>query len=251
MSKLIFSSTTGNIVKASGGLKSDEDGYYKIRLGAIGVPNSSGILYEITDSVRNLFNSNSPLMQRLLKGYLRSEQGHPKKLPGMTDADYVRRILKIEETLICGHIKQIDVEEGLDGPGTVTIIGHVRPAGPYAKSLQDEFENSHSNTAFSIRSLVDQRIENGVIIRTIKTIVTWDFVDRPGIDTANKANSVGLECEDLLIIDKEDPKQIESTIAALEDLSMIGNENDKELAKELLDELSSCRTGNCVYKDWK
>jgi len=249
MSTLIFTSSVGSSIKSNDN-KPDEDGYYTQNFGTIGVANTSGIVYEITGEVRDLFADDSPLLKRLGSGYLRSEQGHPKKLPGMTNVDYINRILKIEEKSICGHIKEIQIMENLQGPGTFTIVGKIRPAGPYASSLKDDLENPNSNTAFSIRSLVDQRIENGVIIRTLRTIVTWDFVDSPGISTANKLNSVGLE-EDLIEIDTTDTDEVNSIVASLEDMGDVGTENDIGIRKEVLKELSLCKGNNCIYRDWK
>ncbi len=252
MSKtLIFSSSIGNIVKEKGGIKKDEDGYFFVRFGTIGVANSSGIVYEVTEGVKKLFHKNSPVMTRLLNGYLRSEQGHPKRLPGMSEKDFVRRILKIEETRFCGHIREVVIKEDLDGPGTFTVFAWIKPYGPYGESLKDDLENPHSNTAFSIRSLVDQRIENGMIIRTLKTIVTWDFVDSPGIENANKVNSIGIEECDLLEIDTSNTVAVESLIEDLTDYSNdIGNEDDKEIVNSVINELSICGTGKCIYRDW-
>ena len=247
MSTLVFTSNTGSTVKNAGGLKCDAEGYYKVILGTIGVPNSSGMVYEVTPAVRKLFDVNSPMIRRLSQGYLRAEQGHPKKLAGMSNSDYVRRILKIEEKSICGHIKTIEL---IEGQGCFTVVGFIKPAGPYSSSLKDDFENIHSNTAFSIRSLVDQRIENGVVIRTLKTVVTWDFVDSPGIDTANKTTSVGLE-EDLIILDTSDTDDMEVLVNALNDDSDVGTESEQAIIKEVLYEITACRTGNCVYRDWK
>jgi len=250
MGKLILTNHSGEEIKKKGGLKPDEDGYYKIRMGTIGVPNSSGIVYEATKSVRELFGDNSPLKRRLVKGYLRAEQGHPKKTPGMSMKEYISRILKIEETKICGHIRKFEIVDDLEGPGTFTVFGWIRPAGPYASALKDDFDNPHSNTAFSIRSLVDQRIENGVIIRTLKVVVTWDFVDSPGIDTANKENSVGMEDDDHILLDLTDDVEFAEAKEALQEYSEIGTENEKLLADELLTAMDICTKDNCVYNNW-
>ncbi len=249
MSSLVFTSNVGSAIK-SGNYKPDSDGYYKIRAGTIGVPNTSGIVYEVTDKVKQLFSEDSPLMSRLNSGYLRSEQGHPKRTPGMTDKDYVRRILKIEETRFCGHIKAITVTEQSNRKGVFDVVIEIKPAGPFKDALEDDLSNPHSNTAFSIRSLVDQRIENGVIIRTLTTIVTWDFVDSPGIDSANKLNSIGLE-NDLLVIDKNIPEDVEILKSVLDEMSSVGTENDISLVSEIMHELTACKSGKCIYKDWK
>jgi len=251
MGQLVFTSRIANIVKDKNGLKKDNDGYYYVRLGTIGVPNSAGIVYLFTKELKELFEDSSPFMLRILNGYLRSEYGHPQQEVGQSNEAYFARLTRLEPKLQCGHFKSIEVKEGEEGPGTATVYGWFLPNGPYGNFVKEELDNPNINSAFSIRTLAKQFMQNGRLVRQILTLVTWDYVTTPGISTANK---IGALEEDLFILDTDNLNNVEALICELESKKhndlVCGNEHDSELTSIVINELKKCKGDQCLMKYW-
>lgn len=180
----------------AGTLKSDADGYYKVVLGALDVFNSGGEFYPEA-SARHLFQQSASLMRRIASGNLRGEYGHPRFQPGMTMDDFVNRVRDIYEPHVCMHIRKVTVDyttyRNAQGQPVITIIGEVKPSGPMGPALKEQFENKHEDVCFSIRSLTNDEFTMGRINKHIKLIVTWDYVNEPGLAQAHKWNAPGLE----------------------------------------------------------
>ncbi len=256
MSKITFTSSFSKLKLDKTKLKPNADGYYKVSLGAINVYNSAGDFYEYTEEVAKLFGASSTLMTRLDAGALRSENGHPKMLPGMSKNDFIRRICTIEETLVCGHIKEVSIEmtnkteKDANAP-IVMVTGLIRPEGTHGEALKSSLENPDSNSALSIRSLTKNRMVGNTMVKTLIHIATWDFVIMPGISIANKANWASLESEDLLDFDDSELDDLTSSIENLK--SEISVESEKLSLDEMLSAINSCKEDgkSCIYKHWK
>jgi hypothetical protein len=180
----------------AGSLKCDADGYYTVVLGALDVFNSGGAFYPEA-SAKHLFQQSSSLMRRIASGNLRGEYGHPRFQPGMTMDDFVNRVRDIYEPHVCMHIRKVTVDYSTyrneRGQPVITIIGEVKPSGPMGPALKEQFENKHEDVCFSIRSLTNDEFSGGRINKHIKLIVTWDYVNEPGLANAHKWNAPGLE----------------------------------------------------------
>lgn len=181
----------------AGVLKPDADGYYEVVLGALDFYNSAGAYYPF-QSAKELFEESSSFMRRVKSGCLKGEYGHPKFLPGMSKRDFVGRVLNIHEECVSHHIRDVRIEtekvKDKNGGKVVAIIGYVKPTGPMGQHLKDALENKHENVCFSIRSLTNDVYDNrGVLIKHIQQIITWDYVNEPGISVANKYQAPGLE----------------------------------------------------------
>lgn len=180
----------------SGALKPDGDGYYTVVLGALDFYNSAGDFYPY-DSAKDLFDESSSLMRRIKNGACRAEYGHPKKSPGMTDREFLSRILTIHEDKVCCHIKEVYIDrnsvKGPDGKPVVAIIGKVKPSGPYGQVLKEQLENPSENVCFSIRSLTKDIFDGRVNRKNLMQVICWDYVNEPGISVANKYQSPALE----------------------------------------------------------
>lgn len=191
-----FACTSLAGVNKVGNLKRDKDGYYEVVVGALDVFNSAGQMYPY-EPAKKLFEQSSQLMRRVQRGALRGEYGHPKKLPGMTDEQFAYRCLSIYEEMQCCHHKEIvlDFNRVKDerGKPVIAIISKVCPSGPYGPALEKQLQNPGENVCFSIRSFTDDYREAGVVKRALKTIVTWDYVNEPGIAAAEKFKSPALE----------------------------------------------------------
>lgn len=176
-----------------GVLRPDPDGYYTVPLGAYGAYNSMGMFYDF-NSAAALFKDGSPLMRMIQKGVLRAEYKHPERQPGQSDQEYIQRIRTIDSDRVCAHIRRAYLREGQrdeQGRPIVTVMGEVRPSGPFGHILKDALDNPHENVYFSVRSLTMDDMVRG--IKYTREIITWDYVNEGGIYTANKYNSPALE----------------------------------------------------------
>lgn len=169
----------------------DENGYYTLIVGGLNCFNSYGAYYVAKNSIE-LFNSSSDLMRRINGGQLRGELGHPKREPGTDLNSWINRAMTIEEKNVCCHISEVwlDLEYGKKNPEhknpyLVAIYAKVRPAGPHGPILKAAFENPKENVGFSIRSLTDDRRVGGRLEKTLVQVITWDYVNDPGISMAN------------------------------------------------------------------
>lgn len=196
LNSIRFACTSLAGVNKAGTLKKDEQGYYEVVVGALDFYNSAGQLY-VYEKAKDLFTSSSQLMRRVQRGALRGEYGHPKMLPGMSKEQFANRIMSIYEENICCHFRDITIDfnrvKDANGKPVIAIIAWVKPSGPHAKALQDSLDNPNENVCFSIRAFTDDYRERGITKRVLKTIVTWDYVNEPGISIAEKFKSPSLE----------------------------------------------------------
>lgn len=184
-----------------GKLTKDKDGYYVMPVGGLNVFNSAGQFY-VYEEAKALFEQSSQFMRRVQRGVLRAEVGHPVREPGMSEQDYVRRILTIRESNVCAFHKEIwldfDSVKDAHGKPVIAIMSKVCPSGPHAAMLERAFENGGENVCFSIRAFTRDVFQQGICKRILETIVTFDYVNEPGIDFAEKFKSTALESEVLV-----------------------------------------------------
>lgn len=257
--KIVFSSIKAKKNPDNVQLKKDSDGYYEISLGALNIFNSAGAYYTL-DKAKELFESSSSLMRRIENGALKAELGHPKRLPGMTMREYMNRILTIDIENIGAHIKSVELREtNVKDKGSkenmVLIVGKIKPNGPKAQYLIDLLEDPDSNVAFSIRSLTNDKIINGIVVKTLRTIVTWDIVVEPGLHVATKWKSLGieelsLESLDLIEVDLNDKYSMKSIKHDLEEDIALGTEDSKLLKSEMLANFDCKMNGGCIVQNW-
>lgn len=194
MAKIHLKSTIVAGTNKAGILKPDENGYRTVVLGAFSYPNSVGYEYPWTH-VSHMFNKSSSLQRRIANKSCRGEIGHPQKEHWMTNDDYLKRLMRIDEKNIVVHIAEawIDKESYTDSSGNnvIVVLGRVKPTGPKAQFLEDQFNDPEQNVCFSIRSICKQ--DNVRMLMLPEIIVTWDLVNEPGIDLANKFKAPGLE----------------------------------------------------------
>lgn len=185
----------GNANKPSKVLNKTEDGWYICNLGALNAFNSKGQFY-LTDNAQELFFGKESLLNRKLgKGLLMGEIGHPQVTPGMSKIDFYMRNLRIDEPRVSHYIrniqfKQMDYYDSFNGQTApyklIQVVGEVKPAGPYASALENVFNIPGANVAFSIRSFTQDSMENGLMVKRLTNVVTYDWVAEPGIASATK-----------------------------------------------------------------
>ena len=180
-----------------GVIKPDKDGCYTQVIGGLNAYNSGGSFYELEAGLQ-FFQAQSSFQRKIGRGVLRAETGHPKKTPGMKEYEYGERILRIEETLVCGTWRKIwlsnaDLRDE-QGRRIVPIMGTIYPSGPYRDMLIHAFQSPGEQVCFSIRSFTnDIPRGDGTFIKKLLQIVTFDYVNEPGIWSAEKLLSPGLE----------------------------------------------------------
>jgi hypothetical protein len=106
-------------------------------------------------------------------------------------------VLSIYEENVCCHHASISLDfenvKGPDGRPVIAIISEVCPSGPQGGALERSLNNPQENVCFSIRAFTDDYRDGGITKRVLKTIVTWDYVNEPGIAVAEKFLSPALE----------------------------------------------------------
>lgn len=191
-----FGFTALNGLNKAGTLKCGDDGYYDIVLGGLDVYNSANQFYPY-EPAKELFTGSGQLMRRVGNGALRGEYGHPKFLPGMNDDQYAQRILAIWEDCVSHHIKEVTLDfdrfKDPSGRKCIAIMGKVKPMGPRGGDLKASLESKDENVCFSIRAFTRDESYGRTTNRILRNIVTWDYVNEPGISIANKFASPALE----------------------------------------------------------
>jgi hypothetical protein len=192
------------------GLKPDENGYYTVILGGLNCYNSAGAYYVARNSTE-LFTSSSELMRRIKTGQLRGELGHPKRDPGSDLQSWLARAMTIDEQKVACHISEVWLDHSfgknnpkMNNPDLVAIYGKVRPSGPFGQCLKETLENPKENAAFSIRALTEDKRVNGRLEKTLVQIITWDYVNEPGLSLANKWGTPTLEDRVSTILESSD-----------------------------------------------
>jgi hypothetical protein len=217
-----------------GELKKNERGYYTMLIGALNMFNSAGMYYR-ADAAKQFFEASSSFMRRVQRGALRGEYGHPRREANMSMQAYYARLLSIHEDKVCCHFASVwlDYDNYKDDQGRpiVAILAEVCPNGPLGHVLEKQLQNPSENVCFSIRSFTDDRMERGVINRYIKTIVTFDYVNEPGMSIAEKYNSPALEGLEETVFTRG---QIEAGNADLIEASGVGNESVHLNMQELM-----------------
>lgn len=252
--KATFSCTALQGTNKCGKLKPDADGYYEMVLGALNFYNSAGAFYPYEGSAKEIFKASSSFMRRVAKGALRGEYGHPKR-DNMTLNQYMIRLLEIDERMICCHFKEVRVDytavKDAKGNPCIAIIGLVKPAGPYGPSLQATIDNPAENCSFSVRAVTADETIRNVRTKEIQQIITWDYVNEPGIAVADKFSAPALES----FIDVEVTKAIMKSIAKAkeEELEKEGvaleNRQTVQLLNETMENLGWV-TRKAAYHSW-
>lgn len=195
MNTLRFACTSLIGRNKAGLLPVDENGYREMIVGGLNVFNAANQYYPL-EGVQELFDPAGSLMRRIKRGVLRAEYGHPKQ-DRMTNNQFINRVLNIDERMVCGHHAELwlDFEaKGQDGKPYIAIMSRFKAGGPYGDVLEKQLSNPKENTCFSIRSFTEDKLSGmGVMNRFIRQIITFDYVNEPGIVHAEKFRSPALE----------------------------------------------------------
>lgn len=187
-------------VNKAGSLTADENGYYDMILGGYDTTNHGGAYYATRNNdgedIASVLKRSVSLQRQMNNGNLRGEYGHPKMEPGMSALDFRKRIMRVEETLVCAHMDDIRTEEGFktrQGKTMTAVRALVKPSGPYGPTLEAQIKNGKENVCFSVRGLTSDVLVGGRLVKKTNMIVNWDYVNEPGIAGAEKYSSPSLE----------------------------------------------------------
>ena len=200
MSSMVKFSNT-RLVKSgkTGVLQRDSDLYYTHCVGGLNIFNSANEYYSHAGA-KALFEESGPFMRRVQRGALRGENGHPQFVKGMTTDEFISRVMRIDESKVCVQFKEIwldfDAIKDSDGKPVVAIMAKLTPSGPLGPMLQKSLDNPGENVCFSVRGVTNDYCERGVNIRELKNIITFDYVNEPGIHIAEKYKTPTLESID-------------------------------------------------------
>lgn len=243
----------------NGQLEKDDKGYYLVNLGGFNIFNRHNEFYRVNDIDKLLKDERGGanlFLIRMKEGYLTGEAGHPVYKAGMSPADWFSRNVRLDVTNVSHHIRDVFVERLNEAPiipgsgPAYRIKGWVKPSGKHGAALQSVLDNPDMNVAFSIRCLTKDTTVNGYKVRDVKEIITWDWVDVPGISKANKWSTIAHETinygevfiDDLL----KDERTVEELSIAFED------HNAAVFQQSLKRELESERINKTTnyFKNW-
>lgn len=197
MNNIRFTCTSLANAGKKGILVPDADGYYTQVVGGMSIFNSAGHFYEANQAALALFQNSSAFMRRVKRGALRAEVDHPEWKKGMSEDEYAARMLTIDPRNTCAQFSEIFLDfnnfKNPDGSPVVAIMGKFIPSGVHGDMLRRQLENGKENVCFSIRAFTNDKFIRGVRSRTLCEIVTFDYVNEPGIHIAEKYKSPTLE----------------------------------------------------------
>lgn len=196
-----------NILKSQGKfgkLKTIDNGYREICVGALDAYNDIGELYVYTSSVERLLSPGSDFIKNMNSSFLRGEVCHPHRLPGESAEMFMGRALTIDLKNVSHHIRNVRIEDGKDENGRPVklCIAEVCPSGVHHEMMSRMFDNPDENVAFSIRCLTKPiRLPDGSIGKELHVVITWDLVNSPGITNATKYATPSMESSKIAVPD--------------------------------------------------
>lgn len=261
MAELYFTQTKLSMLGKSGTAVPDKDGYYEIVIGGLNTHNNSGSWYYTANKVLELFGPGSLLHRKIANGCLRGEVEHPRQMPNEKYDDYLDRMMSIDLNNVCAHFKDVWIDKDfgkknpkLGNPDLIGILGKVKPVEPKGAILRQALENPSENACFSIRSLAEQNLTGGKIVRTIIEVITFDFVNEGGLTMASKWDSPATES----IHNQRASEQI-MTPVPIESLQRLANRKPREkmfslesseMANYILDRYGKNKPVETIFKKW-
>lgn len=193
MSNIVFSCTKLAGTGKSGILTPGPDGYYRQVIGALRCFNSAGHFYTDEQRAIDLFKESSGFQRRVKRGAVRAEVDHPDWLKGMTEAEFEARMYYVDPKNCCAQFAKIELDfdnyKDDSGNPIIAIIGEFIPSGVHGAMLEKQLKNGRENVCFSIRAFTFDRMVGGRKMRTLADIITFDYVNEPGIAIASKYDS--------------------------------------------------------------
>lgn len=198
MSKILFTNNRLTNTKYNMTVKENEKGHFHVVLGAVNAKNNQNETY-IDQGLDKLLSEGGYLSvaHKLQAGLMGGEAMHPRRTPGMTDAQWMHRNLQIDTLRQAYVIHTIETkqttltEAGCEKPVTL-LEGWIEcDDSDVGNKLRARLRNKNVNVTFSIRCFARETFP-GSNIWYITKIITFDWVDIPGMSYASKNGTDGL-----------------------------------------------------------
>ena len=150
-------------------MKKDDEGYQLVEVGllAIGTPTAAtGRVYLDSSTLADE-------VQRFNETPRGVELGTPERHGQMTDDEWYRRVMQVDESNVCGRIAGV---RRVEKDGVVMLVGDFKTDGPHAKRAQELLESEKAH--FGLRSMCSVNTLTDPPSHDIKNIVTWDLVPK-------------------------------------------------------------------------
>lgn len=194
---IVYTCTALHGTGKRGELKKDEDGYYKVLAGALGYCNNAGDFYAEAPGIECILGESSSFQRKLRKGVLYGEAGHPRRDPSWSRDQWFARLLDIVEQNQSHHIRAVSLAKGMRDEKGIPFTGimlDIRPTkNQHGEALEDNLNNRHANTYFSIRSFTNDVPAQGRWVKNMQMCITFDWVLEGGILPACKYSNPSLE----------------------------------------------------------
>lgn len=162
--------------------------YHDVPLMVLGKVSRNRKDYEINSMVNCIRSPHSLFNKKMRNGQLEGEWCHPLiwKEEDMPRTMFIDRT-KTSHVILRVHTKSTELMNAV-------LYGDLMPCGPFGHLLAASFANPYSNTAFSLRSMVDVLGKTGDIYRQkVLALVTIDAIDCPGYAEASKHYDPAME----------------------------------------------------------
>ena len=110
----------------------------------------------------------------------------------MSQAEWLARVSDIHEHWTSHNIVKLELDDSLvkdDRGPVVSMLAKIKPSGPQAQVLERIMSDPQENACFSLRGFSVPKVNNGRNERLWSKIITWDYVNEPGIRQATKYHS--------------------------------------------------------------
>lgn len=227
-------------LNSDGVIKPDSDGYFRLLIGALNVENANGHVYVASQQAISVFDKSSLFQRRIKNGNLRGEWGHPKRLPGMTDEEYIDRMFIVDEANTAIHYRSIELDMSFgknnpvyNNPAMVGIMAELKPSGYKEQEARNMLTNKFENVCFSLRGFTDD-VQNGYrLMRSLRQVMTFDLVCEPGVKSSTKWDTAGAKSDIRLAMESLEDYEVSRAMMhmAIEraKLSSLATEDSREL----------------------
>lgn len=172
----------------------DKDGYFcDFPMAALGVATRNDTYYEVPEFVNQITSKDTYVNKMLVDGTLYGEYDHPDVV-GLPLEMQLNRLAVVRPDRISHHFKKISTGPKLEGGG-VLLVADIKPSGVMGAHLKANLEEPLMNTAFSLRSITQDKVVGTLRRRKMRKLVTFDAVAAGGYEQASKrfAATEGLE----------------------------------------------------------
>lgn len=176
-----------------GVIKPNAEGVYSgLPMMVLGEITQNRTFYDPQSVIEQFTNPETRYCRVLKSGKAMGEYGHPTFV-GLNQGEALQRLVTVDEQKV-SHLFTAVYTDPTRQDGTAVVRADIKPAGPYGSYLKESLEDPVMNTAFSLRAYVSNDVgRDGVKVRKVRQLCTFDTVGASGYATTDKAHAIGLE----------------------------------------------------------